>query len=44
MHEEKKNKHEEQGPVAPGALPPYLLERKNVNTAKVFHFIFFLIS
>jgi len=35
MHEEKKNKHEEQGPVAPGALPPYLIERTQVNRAKV---------
>jgi len=35
MHEEKKNKHEEQGPVAPGALPPYLIERTQVNRAKI---------
>jgi len=35
MHEEKKNKHEEEGPVAPGAIPAYLMERKNQSTAKI---------
>jgi len=35
MHEEKKNKHEEEGPVAPGAIPAYLMDRKNQSTAKI---------
>jgi hypothetical protein len=36
MHEEKKNKHEEEGPVAPGAIPAYLMDRKNQSSAKVY--------
>jgi len=35
MHEEKKNKHEEEGPVTPGVIPAYLMERKNQSTAKI---------
>jgi len=35
MHEEKQNKHEEEGPVAPGAIPAYLMDRKNQSAAKI---------
>jgi len=35
MHEERNNKHEEEGPVAPGAIPAYLMDRKNQSTAKI---------
>jgi len=35
MHEERKNKHEEEGPVAPGAIPAYLMDRKNQSAAKI---------
>jgi len=35
MHQESKNKHEEEGPVAPGAIPAYLMDRKNQSTAKI---------
>lgn len=35
MHEERKNKHEDEGKVREGAIPHYLMERKNVSDAKV---------
>jgi len=35
MHEEKKNKHESEEPISKGAIPSYLMDRKNVSAAKV---------
>jgi len=35
MHEESKTQHEQTGPVAEGALPPYLLERMRQQRAKI---------
>jgi len=35
MHEEKVNKHVEEGPVASGAIPTYLMDRANQSRAKI---------
>jgi len=35
MHEQRKNKHEEEGPVRPGAIPSYLMDRKEISRAKI---------
>jgi len=35
MHEQRKNKHEEDGPVAEGARPGYLMDRKETSSAKI---------
>jgi len=35
MHDERKNKHQDDGPVREGALPGYLIERKTTSAAKV---------
>jgi ABC-type Zn2+ transport system substrate-binding protein/surface adhesin len=35
MHEERTNKHANDEPAAPGAVPAYLLDREGVSRAKV---------
>jgi len=35
MHQEKNSKHTDDEPVSGGAIPPYLMDRKNVNRAKI---------
>lgn len=46
MHEERKNKHEDDSRVLPGAKPHYLIERTGASEAKVSqspsHFVHFL--
>ena len=45
MHEERKNKHEDDSRVLPGAKPHYLIERTGASEAKVsqsHHLILFI--
>ena len=35
VHQERKNNHEEEGPVREGAIPSFLMDRKTQSTAKV---------